>query len=272
MNPLSKHAGLDDVQLNGMIAYAQNAFPYLEVTSIKAVTTLSNLMIRNEFMFSGKPTPIRSSFEFLKKVYAAGVGSNEVDASNFSERDFVFAIKMFGLRVREKNGVNQFVPDNVIDDASDGEITLNDRKEGKELEFYVSEIQKHTKIQRQAIESATNRLLRKWREVELACLLAKMMQDGKTIGEVKEHMRQQYDIKDNVFVRIRTYAIEMDIFKSKQTPRRANRRITLDEDIVPFVEELQLKFAKKKKLTASQAVNQGLRDLRLLTTDELPAK
>lgn len=264
---LSKHAGLDEVQLRGMISYAQKQFDYLENTSPDALYSLCRLMIDSYFVFEKKPTPVRSSYEFLRKITQTNIQNESTGAPMFAERDFVFAIKMFGLRIRLKNGVNQFVPDNVPnygDEGDGGEVAISNGKEAKLLEFYVSDVHKRTKIQTHAIQSATNRLLREWREMELARLFTDMMeQQNKTIGQSREFLRANCGVKDHEFVRIRAYAIELGIFQSKRNPSRSSRKITLDEDVVSYVESLSRQFVKKKmvKATLSQVVNQALRDL-----------
>lgn len=276
-NPLSKHAEMDDVRLQGMISYAQRTYSFLHFTTPGALMHLCRLMIESNFMFDKKPTPIRSSYEFLRRITETNVADKQTGAPMFDERDFIFAIKMFGLRVRNKNGVNQFVPEyaslpeNALDPTQNGpkdkDVPIEDTVTAKSLEFYVSDVHKRTKIQTHAIQSATNRLLREWREVELAKLFSDMMQnDGKSIGQAREYLRNECGVKDHEFVRIRKHAIELGIFSSKRNPSRMNRRVTLDEDVVAYVESLSHSLAKKKNpLTPSQAVNQALRDLHKLT-------
>lgn len=275
-NPLSKYADLDEVQLRGMIQYAQRQYSYLDSSSPEALYNLCALMIDSYFMFDKKPTPIRSSYEFLREVTQKTLQNTQTGAPMFAERDFVFAIKMFGLKVRQKNGVNRFIPENVEADddvAEETDVQIESSKDAKSLEFYVSDVHKRTKIQTHAIESATNRLLREWREIKLAKLFTDVMQrENKSIGQAREFLRLEYDVKDHEFVRIRKHAIDLGIFQSKRNPARINRRVTLDEDVVPFVEELTNTLAKKKNpLTSSQAVNQALRDLhKLITGKPLP--
>jgi len=265
---LQKYEGLDDVQLNGMIAHAQKQFPFLESSSPEALLRLCRLMIDTQFMFDKKPTPIRSTFEFLRKITGTDVQNQQTGIPMFAERDFIFAIKMFGVSVRVRNGINQFVPGNGLNRVADEEFAITVAKDAKGLEFYVSDVHKRTKIQMHAIESATSRLLREWREIELAKLFSTMMQkDGKTIGQAREYLRLQCGVKDHEFVRIRKHAINLGVFQSRRNPLRVSRRVTLDEDVAPYVELLTNSLAKNKnQLTPSQAVNQALRDLHKMTT------
>jgi hypothetical protein len=266
---LQKYEEFDEIQLSGMIAHAQRQFPYLESSSPEALMRLCRLMIDTQFMFDKKATPVRSAFEFLRKITETNVQNQQTGTPMFAERDYIFAIKMFGLAVRLKNGVNQFVPSNKLDIADDEEVVISGAKDAKSLEFYVSDVHKRTKIQMHAIESATNRLLREWREIELAKLFSSMMQkDGKTIGQAREYLRTQCGVKDHEFVRIRKHAINLGVFQSKRNPLRVSRRVTLDEDVAPYVALLTNTLAKNKnQLTPSQAVNQALRDLHKMTTE-----
>lgn len=267
-NPLSKFEQLDDVQLNGMIAHTQRVYPYLEITSPEGVFALCRLMIETPFLLETKPTPIRASFLFLRKV-SETMTARMPGVTLFRERDFVFAIKMFGLKVRAKNGVNQFVPDNELNEAEDEEVSVHDSRSAKELDVYVSDVHKRTKIQRHAIESAANRLLRDFREMELGRVFSDLMsRQGMSIGQAREYLRDECKIKDHEFVRIRKHAIDLGLFSSKRNQSKNNRRVTLDDDVVPYVEELQITLGSKNRgqLTPSQAVNQALRDFHKLTT------
>lgn len=259
---LSKYADLGDVQLDGMIAYAHRSFPFLEISTPDGLKTLCHLMVSTNFAFDKKPTPIRASFEFLRKLPVEG-------APTFAERDFVFAIKMFGLLIREKNGVIQFVPGNRIDLAEDEEVLIQSSKDAKQLEFYVSDVHKHTKIQTHTIQSATNKLLREWREIEMARHFAEKIAEGASIGEAREYLRTSGGVKDHEFVRIRQHAIDLGLFQSKRSPSRVSRRITLDEDNVEFVEKLAKSFAKgRSPVTMSQAANRALRDFKKLISEK----
>lgn len=269
-NILAKFHDLMDAQLTGMITYCQSQYPFLESSSQEALFHLCRRMINTPFMLDRKATPIRASFEFLRTITTKDLEAQSTAHPMFSERDFVFAIKMFGLKIREKGGLKQFVPDNELDMAVDEEVLISDSKSAKTLEFYVSDVQKRTKIQTNGIESAVNRLLRDWREIELSKLLSRMIySDGKTIGQAREHLRAHYGVKDHEFVRVREHAIALGLFKSKRNPSKSSRRVTLDEDVVGFVEELVALPGDSKKRkgtrTPSQAVNQALRDLKLLT-------
>lgn len=273
-SPLRKFADLDEVQLDGMIAYAHRSYPFLEGSSPEGLRLLCRLMLSANFLFEKKPTPIRSAFEFLRKIAVADVQGVPTEAARFAERDFVFAVKMFGLRVRNKNGVNQFVPDNRLDEAEDEEVLIENAKDARELEFYLSDVyRKRTKIQTHTIQSATNKLLREWREIELAKVFAdKVNTDGMSIGQAREYLRSTCSVKDHEFVRIRQHAIDLSLFQSKRSPARANRRVTLDEDNIAFVEKLGKSFSKgKNPLSMSQSVNKALRDFKTLV-EEPPEK
>ena len=264
---LRKYAELDEVQLDAMIAYTHRSFPFLESSSPEGLRSLCRWMLNATFMFEKKPTPIRSSFEYLRKIASADVSGAPTDAVRFAERDFVFTIKMFGFKVRDKNGVNQFVPDNALDPDEDEEVLLENSKDARELEFYLSDVyRKRTKIQTHTIQSATNKLLREWREVELAKAFSdKINKEGMSIGQAREYLRSTCLVKDHEFVRIRQHAIDLGLFQSKRNPARVNRRVTLDEDNVAFADTLAKSFTKgKNPLSMSQAVNKALRDFKKL--------
>lgn len=273
---LRKYADLDDVQLDGMIAYAHRTFSFLESSSPEGLRLLCDLILTANFLFDKKPTPVRSAFEFLRKIAFTDVQGAPTDAVRFAERDFVFAIKMLGLKIRNKNGVNQFVPDNRLA-PDDEEVLIDTSKDARELEFYLSDVyRKRTKIQTHTIQSATNKLLREWREVELAKVFAaKINTEGMSIGQAREYLRSTCGVKDHEFVRIRQHAINLGVFQSKRNPARVNRRVTLDEDNLPFVETLAKNFAKgKSPLSISQTVNKALRDFKKLIggAEEAPGK
>lgn len=271
---LQKYTGIDGVQLDAMIAYAGRNFPFLETSSMEGLRLLCRVMLTADFLFEKKPTPVRSAFEFLKKIAASDVQGAPTEGARFVERDFVFAVKMFGLRIRAKNGINQFVADNKIDPADDEEIALENATSARELEYYLSDVYKRrTKIQTHTVQSATNKLLREWREVELAKVFAhKLNAEGHAIGQAREYLRTQCSVKDHEFVRIRQHAIDLGIFQSKRNPAKANRRVTLDEDNILFAERLAKSLAKDSKgtLSVSQAVNKALRDFRKLVESPAP--
>lgn len=264
---LSKFAKLDDVQLDGMIAYAHRNYPYLEGSSPEGLRLVCRLMLTSNFVFEKKPTPVRSAFEFLRRIAANDVSGAAKEAAHFAERDFVFAVKMFGLKIRSKNGVNQFVPNNKLDEAEDEEVLIDGAKDARELEFYLSDVyRKRTKIQTHTIQSATNKLLREWREVELAKVFAdKVNNDGASIGQAREFLRVNCEVKDHEFVRIRQHAIAMNLFQSRRSSSKTNRRVTLDDDNVAFCEKLGKGFSRgKNALSMSQTVNRALRDFKKL--------
>lgn len=262
---MRKFAQLDDNQLDGMIAHTHRSFSYLESTSLEALRGLARLMLTVDFIFDKKPTPVRSSYEFLKKANEHDVQGRPTDPVRFAERDFVFIVKMFGLRIRTaSSGVNQFVPENELD-RDDEELLLDTPKAVRQLEFYLSDVYKTpTKIQTHSIQSATNKLLREWREVGLARMFSnKIAVDGMTIGQAREYLRTDCGVKDHEFVRIRRYAMDRGWFSGKSNKKSANRRVTLDEDNVEFVEGLARSFAKgKAPLSPSATVNKALRDFK----------
>lgn len=264
MTPITKFANLDEAQLNGMIAHAARTYPFLEYSNMDGLRFLSRMMINSPFMLDSKATPIRSSYLFLREI--AGSVQGEAIYS-FTDRDFVFCIKMFGLAIRvSSNSIMQFMPENQLDDG-DEEVLITDHSQAKTVEVYVSDIHKHTKIQTNSIESATNKLLRNHREVELAKLFAgKVNDDGWSVGRARDYLRNECNVKDHEFIRIRDYAISLGIFQSKRSSVRSSRRATIDDDNMEFVEAIAKKYGKNGgSLTLSQAVNKALKDLRLLT-------
>ena len=264
---MRKFDQLDDNQLDGMIAHTHRTFAFLESTSVEALRGLSRLMLHVDFIFDKKPTPVRSAYEFLKKVSETDMQGKPTESVRFAERDFVFVVKMFGLRIRvAPSGVNQFVADNELD-SDDEELPLDGQKAVRELEFYLSDVyKKRTKIQTHSIQSATNKLLREWREVRLAKVFAdKIAAEGLTIGQAREHLRDDYMVKDHEFVRIRQHAMDRGWFTGKRNQKSPNRRVTLEEDNVEFVETLSKNFAKgKTPLSPSATVNKALRDFKLI--------
>lgn len=271
-NLLKSYESLDTVQINGMILAAKQRFPYLECSSQDILLNLCVVMIHTHFILDTKATPIRASFEFLRQIMRTAAGNDPRAAKlEFKERDFIFAIKMFGLKIRDKNGLKQFVPENEIDHRDDEEVLITDEYSARELEHYVSDIQKRTKIQTNGIESALNRLLRDWREIELAKEFTNMMdKEGIAIGQARDRLRDEYGVKDHEFVRIRDHAIELGLLKSKRNQSKNGRRITLDPDVLVFVEQLMSKpdpnrkGARKEPASASEAVNQAMRDFYLM--------
>lgn len=264
---------VDEIKLEGMISYTRRVAPYVQFSSLPAVKTLANLMLNTSFCFERKETPLCSSYNFLQRVgsFAGGPTSLEEQAENagttkksFEERDFIFLVKMFGFSLRRANsGVIQIVEELDIDDDP---VTIDDEKSAKELEFYISEIQKHTRIQLHSIESSTKRLLRDWREVQLAYALAeKVNKENYTIGRAKDFLRDNCAIKDHEFVRIREHALNLDLLTPKRKRSDTSRRVSIDEDVIPFIDDLSKKLSKgRHPLTFTQAVNRALRDFRQL--------
>lgn len=252
--------GLDDIKLKGMIDYTQKMYSFLETTSYEAVFYLAKLMNENPFAFEGKPTPIRSSLNFLRRIKPEVYPT----APDFAERDFVFAIKMFSCKIRDKNGVNQIVPDSMPSPPVDEEVRIDNKNDYKTVEYHVADIYPRTKIQKQAIDSATNKLLREWRERQLGRVFAqKMGEENMTIGRAQEWLMSNCGVKNHEFVRIRNWAITEKLFTPKRASNSPSRRVTLDEDVLPFIESL-MRHSKNRTLT--QAVNQSLRDLKKLTS------
>jgi len=263
-HPLSKFADLESLQIQGMVTHAQRMYPYLEISSMDGVISLCRLMISSVFMLDTKPTAVRASFDFLRTIAGQGA-EGEKRPVLFGERDVVFVIKMFGLRIRVSKGLLQFVPNNELDDKEDEEFLISDNKSAKELEFNISDVHKRTKIHTHTIQSAVNKLLREWRELQLAHLFAtKVLQEKWTIGQAREYLRTQCEVKDHEFVRIRAQAIELGLFKSRRNLAKVNRRITLEEDNVGYVEEMSKRFGGRNVLTMSQTANRLIRDFRTM--------
>jgi hypothetical protein len=260
--PMSKFEHLDDAQLQDMINLTASKFPYLEYSSKDTLLALARLMTSNEFMVEVKPTPIRSSFVFLRKIASVIASMTQTEPIPVIERDFIFAIKMFGLGVRMKGGKHEFVADGVVDLKVDEETVINSSADVKRLEFYVSDINTFTKIQTNAIESALNRLQRDWREMMLARELGRLIDEGATIGVARSKIMQEWEVKEHEFVRIRQIALDKGWFVSKRRQSETSSRITLDEDVAPYIQQLRKTLADgRKRLTTSQAVNEALRRL-----------
>jgi len=266
--PISKHRDMPEVQLRGMITHAQKEFKYLDHTSDEALFGLARLMVTNDFVVDRQVTPVRSSLEFLRKIGPTA----EPAVQKIHERDFVFAIKMFGMLVREKNGLLEFLPGNRWIDDIDTEgkpavkIEIDNEKTGREIELDISDVKKHRKIHERRIEAATNRLLRIHRDVSLAKVLGALIQSGMKIGEARDVLRQDHVVKDHEYVRIRGYALELGLLDTRS--RRKNTRVTLDPDVAAYVVELSKVKGRLHSRTPTQTVNQALRDLHLLTKKE----
>lgn len=264
--PISKHQGMSEVQLRGMIQHAQREYPFLDHSSSDALYALARLMIDVDFMVDRKVTPLRSSLEFLRRIGEQA----PVPIIKIHERDFVFLIKMFGLMVRDKHGLLEFLPKNrwIDDHEADGkpavEVKIDTESTARKIELEISDVKKHRKIHDRRIEAGTNRLLRWYRDVQLAVLLAEQVKNGAKIGEARETLRLHYHVKDHEYVRIRERALEMGLMDATRTAHRKNTRVTLDPDVAAFVDKLSVRDGRMHAKTPTQTVNQAMRDLHML--------
>lgn len=268
MTTLSKFADLPEVQVRGMITHVKREFPFLDHSSEDALYALARLMMNIEFIADKRVTPLRSSLLFLRYI---GPTANP-PVETIKERDFVFLIKMFGLKTRSKNGLLEFLPDNTwIDDSDkDGkpavEMKIENGKDAQLIEREVSDIKRHRKIHEKRIDAGTNRLLRWYRDNCLAIVLAdRVLKEGEKIGEAREYLRTHHDVKDHEYVRIRKRAFELGLIESARTTRRKNMRVTLDMDCAGWVENLLRTDSRFRGRTPTNVVNTCLRDLYEMT-------
>lgn len=275
LTALDKFQIKSDAELKGMIEHAKRTFPYLEVTS--ATFGLCRLMLDEPFMFADRQTPIRSSFEFLERVQASTSGH----AAVVTDRDFMFAVKMFGLKVWERGGQYYFLGDNEppvekVRRVQAGKevkyrpVAIESAEDVRMLEFYLFSGTKRTKIQIAAIQSATNKLLRDWRELKVARILGELLK-SQTIGEAKEVLRTDYGVKDHEFVRIRQIAIKIGVFASGRSTAKKSNRATLEDDVLEYLERVRkqkVAEGQRGQLSITQLVNQTIRELHLIATGE----
>ncbi|WP_432262892.1 hypothetical protein [Cupriavidus sp. TMH.W2] len=269
---------LSDDALKHMIAEAERSFDYL--SSTPHTFALCKLMLAHEFMFSDRQTPIDSSVEFLKtRAELLGVPGIVTD------RDFVFAIKMFGIKIWQKKSMFYFRGEQAASTGTgvrrvrDGVTVdfkikpLDDAAAMKDLEFYLYSGSKRTKIQLNEIQSASNKLLRDHRDRELALLLGELRGKRKlSIGDARDLLRNEYDVKDHEFARIRAKAIELGVFTPGRAAAKESSRVTLDADVLEF---LGLVRAKKRgagvrdnQLTLTKLLNSAIRDMHLVAYGE----
>lgn len=267
--PISKYRELDEVQLRGMIRHAEKTYPFLDPTSEDALYALARLMIDTDYVIDRMPTPVRASLEFLRGIAgAAGV-------ERIAERDLVFLIKMFGLRMRNKGGLLEFLPRNEWIREAHGEkpaveVHINDGGQAKSVEYEISQVHKTRKIHARRIDAAQNRLSRLHRDTALAQVFVQLHTQGKTIGEAKDELRTTYNVKDHEYNRVRERALELGIFDPTRNKRRLHGRVTLDADVMEYVERLaeEQQGGRMHSKTPSQMVNQMLRDFHFLTTKQ----
>ena len=263
--PVSKFKELDEVQLRGMIRTTEKQYPYLEPTSEDALYVLAQAMIDSDFMIERPPTPVRSSLEFLRAI-------QEPSGKKVAERDFVFLIKMFGLRILDKDGLYEFLTASELRRQADGEkpaveVFINDRDQAKMLEFEVSQVKTPRKIHLKRIDAALNRLLRRHRDTVLAYQFVDLIAKGKTIGEAKDVLRNDFTVKDHEYNRVRERAMELGIFDPSRNKRNPQSRVTLDPDVMEYVQRTaaEQQGARMHKKSTTQMVNQMLRDLHFIT-------
>jgi hypothetical protein len=265
-----------DEALQQMIADAERSFAYLTCTA--QIFATCRMMRDNRFMFDDRQTPIAASFEFLKKR----AEQDDPRSAPLDQRDFVFAIKMFGIGVHERKGMMYFLgrhmPKAGVRRVRDGiedkytAIALNDGHSVRELEFYLFQDGKRTKIQINEIQSATNKLLREHRELQLAVLLGKLRAGGMSIGEGKDLMRNEHGVKDHEFARVRGKAIELGIFKPGRAAAKESSRVMLDPDVQDLLSRVrQQKKAegmRESQLSMSKLINMTVRELHLIAMGE----
>ncbi|WP_454727963.1 MULTISPECIES: hypothetical protein [Cupriavidus] len=273
---LDSSQSLTNEALQQMIADAERSFEFLSRT--RHTFTTCRLMLDNHFMFDDKQTPIAASFEFLKRR------AEQEDPHNaaLDLQDFVFAIKMFGIAVHERKGVMYFLGRNMkakgVRRVRSGvedkfvPVPLDDADSIRVLEFYLFSGSKRTKIQLNEIQSATNRLLRDYRDLQLAEELSRLRTTGLSIGEARDQMRAELGVKDHEFARIRAIAIDLGIFKPGRAAAKESSRVMLDPDVQDWL--VNVRTQKKKEgvrenqLSMSKLINTAVRELYLMGMGE----
>jgi hypothetical protein len=277
-----KFRDLDEVQLRGMITHTRRQYAYLDPSSDDAVYALARLMTEVDFMHDRVVTPVRASLEFLQTIENHRRAEAEQNPSTaktplvdgvIHERDLVFVIKMFGIRLRSKGGLLQFLPRNEWIRGDDGdaapavEVNIDSPASAKGIEFEISAIKRNRKVHARQIDAAFNRLTRRFRDAEMARVFATLVTvKGMSIGEAKDALRTEHNIKDHEYNRIRDAAVELKIFDPASRRKHSNGRVTLDPDVLEWVEsrvEEDLSGRMHRK-TLSQMVNEMVRHLHQL--------
>lgn len=259
--PISKYKDLDDLHLSGMITHAERNFPFLEHSSAESVRRLARLMIDVDYVVDRMPTPVMGSLAFLR-ARAAEQGFK------IPERDFVFLIKMFSLRIRDKGGLLEFLPGNEwagveVGEAQPVEVYINDLESAKNIEYQLSAAYKPRKVHSRRIDAAENRLSRIYRDTELAYLFVDLVNGrGMTIGDARDVLRDEHKVKDHEYTRIRQRARELGIFDQARKRQTTTGRVTLDPDVMEYVEaeSRRSQGPRMHARTPSQMVNQIVRD------------
>lgn len=257
---LSQFQNLQEPELRGMITHALKQFAYLDsVSGPNVLYAIARFMIHTEFICD-RPTPVRASLEFLRK---SGLTA-EPPIPKLHERDFIFLIQMFGLIIRAKSGLLEFLPNNrwVDVDGKPGEkVVIDTGIKGREIEMEISDIKKVRKIHMRRIEAALNRLQRNYRDLACARELGRLVKSGMKIGDAKDVLRNDHYVKDHEYVRVRDCALRMGFLPKKE--RRASTRVTLDEDVLVYVEGARSKPEMRLR-TPSQIINSMIRDLHFM--------
>ncbi|CAG9184145.1 hypothetical protein [Cupriavidus pampae] len=271
---LDSASSLTDEVLTKMIADAERTYKFLKSTP--QTLRAARLMRNYRFMFDDRQTPVVASFEFLKHRAA----QDDPRGGEFDLSDFVFAIKMFGLQVFERKGMKYFLGRNMpagVRRVREGKedkyepVPLNDADSVRKLEFNVFQGGR-TKIQINEIQSATNKLLREYRELLLANHLGKLRASGLSIGDCRDRMRSEHSVKDHEFARVRTIAIELGVFKPGRAAAKESSRVMLDPDVQEFLgrvrAEKKAAGARENQLSMSKLLNNAVRELHLIATGE----
>lgn len=268
---LLEYRNLPPGGIDNMIRAARQQCPFLEFSDVDRLRALCLAMIDEDFCFTTKPTPIKSAFEFLEGVDTLNA-RNAPGRMAFTERDFVFAIKMFGLCVRNALGVWQFVPDNALDKDEDNEVNLVTAEDARKMEFYLSPAQVVTRAQGHSIESARTKLARHWKETQLARVFGKMVTvEGKKVGEARDYLRtaEGGSVKDHVFVRVRAIAIRKGWYSPSRATDGDRRRVTLDPANADFVMKMARKGVMRgspvnEQANLTEATNRFIHDMRAM--------
>lgn len=266
----------DPLRASGMIAATRDQYPFLEISSVEAVYSLLQEIQKENFLFTNKRTPVRTSWMFCQKMQEAAIAQAPSGAPHvmYHERDFVFVVKLLGLKIRVTNGLLEFPKDNVLN-PSDEDFQITDVRVAKMLEFRLTGTEKRKKQEINTIETALSRLLRQYREKELARVFGELYSRKTPIADIKAHLRAMtapVEIADHQFTRIRQYAVDLGLYVPRKSARVA-KRVTLDEDNIKFVHEMMNRsaFTKGENMTVAQVVNRMLRQLRELGSLEAPA-
>jgi hypothetical protein len=232
----------------------------------KPIAQVVRAMTNDVFVAHGRPTPLKSAFKFLleQSGYTQTKEGSPGKPMPFTESNFVFAIVLVGLNIRDSNGLYQFVEDNQV--ARGEEYPLTNRDDAKKLEFHLLDLSNGqlTKTARDSVEHGVKRLRQAVQEgklaQEMADLLAGKSPDGSkyTLAQANSHMIHHHGLNSHGLVRIRRLMISTGMYN----PPRRKVGMSFLKHLAPDNAKLIERYCEQKKVTAHQALDQILFDYR----------